>query len=386
MTEEDRKHYQPETPGKLFVMGWAGAVAAVLALTAGLVLARELWVGRQASELAREHQRGRRVLVIHVLHGPRARELKIPASVHGYVETPVYAKVAGYLKRINVDKGDRVKPGQVLAVLETPELDQQVANARANYRLQALTDRRNQQLLKGGVIAPQAADESHAALLQARATLEQLIAMQQYKIIKAPLAGMITARYVDPGALIPQVTAPAAGGTPLVALATLEPLRVYADVPQGVAPFIKNGHPAVITVSEYPGRLFQGSVTRHPEALNGATRTMLVEVDLPNHDHALLPGMYATADFVIAMPAGAPMVPDDALVFNRGKVFVPVVRASRLHLAEVTLGYDNGLTVEVPSGLAGDDIVAINVGQAAQEGEAVRPAFQDPGDSGAKHH
>ncbi len=383
MAEEDRKNYQPEPPGKLFIVGWVGAVVIVVALTAGLVLARDFWIGRQISQLERENSKGLPVLVIHVLHGPRSREIKIPASIHGYIETPIYAKVAGYLKLINVDKGDRVKEGQVLSVLETPELDQQVANARANYHLALVTDRRNQSLLKNGVIAQQAADESHAAMLQARATLEQFVAMQQYKIIKAPFTGMVTARYVDPGALIPQVTVPAAGGTPIVAMATLQPLRIYADMPQSLAPFIKDGDRATITVTEYPGRLFKGSVTRHPEALNSATRTMLTEVDLSNDDLALLPGMYATAEFVTAMPAGSPMVPDDALVFNQGKVFVPVVRNQRLHLSEVTLGYDDGQTIEITSGLADNDIVAVNVGQSAREGERVQRVFRDAQSSGA---
>jgi membrane fusion protein, multidrug efflux system len=383
MADEDLKNYQPPTPGKWFLVGGIGAVVAAVALTAGLVLARGLWIERQSSELARRYAEGRRVLVTRVLHGPRVRELSLPASIHGYVETPIYAKIPGYLKRIDVDKGDRVKRNRVLAVLESPEVDQQVVNTRANYELQAVTDRRNQTLLRKGVIARQLADESHAAMLQAKATLDQLIATQRYEIIRAPFGGMITARYVDPGALIPQVTAPSSAGTPIVSMATLSPLRVYADVPQSVAPFIRDGDQATITVSEFPGRRFKGSVTRHPEALNSATRTMLVEVDLPNRDRKLLPGMYATADFAIAMPAGAPMVPDDALVFIRNKVFVPVVRGGRLHLAAVTLGYDNGLAVEITSGIADDDIVAINVGQSVREGEVVQPVFATGGGSRA---
>jgi membrane fusion protein, multidrug efflux system len=383
MADEDLKNYRPPTPGKWFVVGGIGAVVVAVALTAGLVLARGLWIERQTSELAHRYAQGRRVLVTHVLHAPRMRQLSIPASIRGYVETPIYAKIPGYLKRINVDKGDRVTKNRVLAVLESPEIDQQVANARANYRLQAVTDRRNQDLLRNGVIAKQAADESRAAMLQAKAALDQLIATQRYEIIRAPFSGMITARYVDPGALIPQVTAPSSAGTPIVSMATLSPLRVYANVPQSVAPFIRDGDQAAIVVSEFPGRRFEGSVTRHPEALDSATRTMLVEVDLPNRDRKLLPGMYATADFAIAMPAGAPMVPDDALVFIGSKVFVPVVRAGHLHLAPVTLGYDNGLAVEIASGIGENDIVAINVGQSAREGEAVQPVFVTGREAGA---
>ena len=375
--DEERKTYTPPPTGKFFVAGWIAAVIAVVALTAGLVLARELWLGRQSSELEREYQQGRRVLVTRVIHGPRTREIRLPATIHGYIETQIYAKVAGYLKKINVDKGDRVVAGQVLAILDSPELDHQVQNARATYQLQKLTDRRIQMLLRSGVTSQQAADESHAAMLEAKASLDQLVATQAYEVIKAPFAGLITARFVDPGALIPQPTTPSAGGTPIVAMATMTPLRIYADVPQSFAPFIKDGDRAKLTVAEYPQRMFQGAVTRHSDALNADTRTMRVEVDLENRDLALMPGMYAIVDFAVALPIGVPMVPDDALVFRGDKVYVPVVREHRMHLAEATLGYDNGVAVEITSGVGEDDVVAISVGQSAREGEIVQPVLED---------
>jgi membrane fusion protein, multidrug efflux system len=375
--DEERKTYTPPPTGKFFVAGWIAAVIAVVALTAGLVLARELWLGRQSSELEREYQQGPRVLVTRVMHGPRSREIKLPATIHGYIETQIYAKVAGYLKKINVDKGDRVAEGQVLAILDSPELDHQVQNARATYQLQKLTDQRNQMLLRSGVASQQAADESHAAMLEAKETLNQLVATQAYEVIKAPFAGLITARFVDPGALIPQSTTPSAGGTPIVAMATMTPLRIYADMPQSFAPFIKDGDRAKLTVAEYPQRTFQGAVTRHSDALNADTRTMRVEVDLENRDLALMPGMYAIVDFAVALPMGVPMVPDDALVFRGDKVYVPVVREHRMHLAEATLGYDNGVAVEITGGVGEDDVVAISVGQSAREGEIVQPVLED---------
>jgi membrane fusion protein, multidrug efflux system len=371
--DDDPKNYSGPPAGKFFVAGWVGAVIFALVATAGLVLARELWIGRQASELEQEAARGPRVLVTRVMHAPAVREINLPAEIHGYIETPVYAKVAGYLKTINVDKGDRVKQGQVIAVLESPEIDHQVANARAAYKLAQITDQRTQQLVSQGVVALQTADESHSAMLQAKAALDQLAATQAYEVIKAPFEGIVTARYVDPGVLIPETTAPAASPKPIVALATLKPLRVYANVPQTIAPFIRNGDRATVTVAEYPGRDFKGSITRHPEALDSATRTMLVEVDLPNDDLSLYPGMYAKTDFVVTVTQRAPMVPDDALIFRSGKVFVPVVRGHNLHLVEVSLGYDDGQQVEVTRGLGEDDLVALNVGQSARDGEGVQP-------------
>ncbi len=370
---EDPKNYVVGRPGRFFFVGWAVAAAAAVAATAGLVLAHGVWIERQTALLSQQAARGRHVLVRPVLVAPKSRAIEIPASVHGYVETPVYAKVSGYLKRIFVDKGDRVRSGQKIAILESPEIDQQVADAKANYGIAALTDSRNQKLRRAGVVAQQVADDSHAAMLQAKATYQRMLAMQAYEVIRAPFDAVVTARYVDPGALIPQVTTPAAASAPVVSLATLSPLRVYAYVPQSAAPFVRDGDPAVITVNEYPRREFVGHVTRHPKALDAATRTMLVEVDLPNSDRALYPGMYALAKFRIPMRPGVPLVPDDALVFRADKVFVPVVRENRLHLVEVRLGYDNGSAVEITKGVTEHDMVAIDVGQAARDGEPVRP-------------
>jgi len=372
--EDDPKNFSVPAPGGVFFAGWIVAIGVALIATAGLVLARELWIGRQTSELEQENQAGPHVLVTDVLQTPPTRDLKLPATIRGFDETDIYAKVPGYLKTIKVDKGDRIHKGQLLAILTSPELDQQVANARANYNLAVVTDKRNQALLHAQVIAPQMADESHAAMLQAKATLAQDIANQQYETITAPFDGIVTARYIDPGHLVPANTTPATPGSgAIISMARSKPLRVFTYVPQNVAPFIKDGDAATITAIGYAGQKFTGTITRHPEALAADTRTMLVEVDLPNENEALYPGMYATAEFTVAMGTGSPMVPDDALVFRDGKVYVPVVRNNQLHLAEVTLGYDNGQTVEVLSGINRSDKVAVNVGQAARDGENVQP-------------
>ena len=358
------------------MVGWIGAVVLAVGLTAGLVLARELWIGRQSSELERQYEQGQRVLCTQVLHAPKSRQLKYPASIHGYVETPIYAKVAGYIKTISVDKGDRVKQGQVLATIESPELDHQVENARATYVDRKITDDRTQALVRTGVVAQQNADDSRAAMLEAKGALDQLAALKEYEVIAAPFDGIITARNADPGALAPALTAGLAGNAPILTMATVKPLRIYAEVPQSAAVYIKDGDQVAVSVREYPQRTFPGSITRHPTALNNDTRTMLVEVDLDNTDGTLLPGMYAMVAFAISTTSSAPMVPDDALVFHGGKVYVPVVRDHRMHLAEATLGYDDGVNVEVTSGISDGDIVAINVGQAAHEGEIVQPVMQ----------
>jgi membrane fusion protein, multidrug efflux system len=372
--EEDPKNYVAQRPGRLFYTGWIIVALIAIGLTAGLVTARAQRLTEQASQIETQLAAGPRVLVAPVTHSPTERGLRLPGSIHGYIETPVYAKVAGYLKEIRVDKGDLVKKDQIIAILDSPELDSQVANARASYVLAAATDRREEVLLRQGVIAAQNADETHAAMAEAKANLDQLKSQQSYEIITAPFTGIITARYADPGKLIPAATAAAPGtATPVVEMATLRPLRVYIDTPQSLAPFIHNGNPAVITVNEFPGRQFDGTVTRHPTALDASTRTMLTEIDLPNRDGVLYPGMFAMADLKVAIPAGVPMVPDDALIFHDGQPFVPVVRNNRLTLAPATLGYDNGVDVEVTDGISDGDMVALNVGQSARDGEAVQP-------------
>lgn len=372
---EESQNYQPRKPGRFFFIGWVMAVVLVLLATAGLVLARDLWLARAGGQLDQQLSQGRRVLVAMVAWSPGNRSLDIPGEIHGFNETSIYAKIPGYLKTIRVDKGDRAMKGDVLAVLVSPELDHQVNDAIAAYALAIVTDRRTQSLLRQEVVSRQAADETHAAMLQARATLAQMRATQAYETIRAPFDGIVTARYVDPGALIPAAISSSTAATPVVAMTTLSPLRVYAEVPQSVAPFIADGMPAAITVAEYPGRVFEAAVTRRSTALNSDTRTMLVEVDLPNGDSALLPGMYARVRFEIPIPARAPLVPDDALIFDNSKVYVPVIRGRRLHLAEVTLGYDNGVTVEVTRGVAAGDLVALSVGQSARDGEVVQPVM-----------
>jgi len=371
--EDDPKSYVYKKPGWFFFVGSVVAVAAAVMLIAGLVQAQHLHLSQQTQELGEELEAGPRVLVRPVIRGASSRTLELPGTIHGFVETQIHAKIAGYLTAIYVDKGDRVKQGQLLALLDSPELDHQTANARATYNFAELTDKRNQSLLRLSVLAPQAADQSHAQMLEAKENLDQLISMQAYKAIRAPFDGIVTARYVDPGALIAESTTPSSATAPLLDLAVVTPVRVYANVPQSSAAFIRDGAPAVVSVTEFPDRTFEGTITRHPGALDSATRTMLVEVDLPNNDGALLPGMYAQLNLQVATPVGLPMVPDDAVVFQDGKSYVPIVLNNHLKLAEVKLGYDDGINVQILRGLGGGELVALNTGQTARDGEPVRP-------------
>jgi RND family efflux transporter MFP subunit len=327
----------------------------------------------QRADLIRQASRGQPVLVTQLVRFPEAREIQLPGEVHGYYETPIYAKIDGYIKTMLVDKGSRVHAGQLVATIESPETDQQTRNARATYAIAAITDRRYQQLVKAQVVPQQTADVSHAQMLETYATWRSYVATQQYERVLAPYDGMITARNLHPGALVGSASASNTSTPAIYEMATLKPLRVYIYLPQPLTPFVRNGDDAVVTVSEYPDRDFVGTVTRHPNALDQSTRTMQIEVDLPNDDLALYPGMYANVKVTIRGSKQSPKVPDQALIFDNEDTFVPVVRDNRIHLVKVTLGLDDGTNCEVTRGLNGDEVVALGMGQTAHEGQLVRP-------------
>jgi membrane fusion protein, multidrug efflux system len=365
--------------------GWLGAMIAVIAGSAAVVMTRTHSVSMERMRLDAAAEAGPHVLVTHPQAASAERQLTLPATIQGYVETPVFAKIAGYLKEIRVDKGDRVKKGEVLAILESPELDEQVADAKHYLWLQSVTDKRDQGLVLKHGISQQIADNSHAAALQANDSYKQLRALQSYELITAPFDGIVTARYVDPGVLIAQTITPTSTyllshltetASPIVQLATLTSVRVYASAPQNVANFIEDGTPAVISLEQRPGKDISAKVSRHPQALDPATRMMLVEADLNNSDGALYPGMYGTMSLKVKVSVSAPLVPDDELIFRDGKVFVPLVCNSRIHLAPVTLGFDDGYSVEATSGITMDNLIALNLGQSADEGERVQPVQQ----------
>jgi multidrug efflux pump subunit AcrA (membrane-fusion protein) len=379
--------------GWLLMIALFAAVVVAFIVSGGFVLAKQQLIQRQTTQLSQTAALGPHVLVTTISGGGASRTIELPASIHGYIETPVYAKVPGYMKTINVDKGDHVKAGQVIAIIESPETDKQVADARSFLWIQNVTDIRNQELVRQQVVPQQTADQTHSAMLQAKALYQQELAMQGYEIVRAPLDGIVTARFVDPGTLIPAATSPVSAtpnavflptnntSTPIVSLASQAPLRVYAYVPQTFSSLIKDGDPATVTVADFPNRKYPGTVTRHPEALDQTTRTMQVEVDLPNQDRSLFPGMYANVKMTAHVTVSNLTAPDDALIFRNDKIYLPVVRDNHLKLVEVTVGHDSGYTVEVSGDLHAGERIAVNVGEAARDGEAVQPVESSPSKS-----
>jgi RND family efflux transporter MFP subunit len=376
---------RPVRPGVLFYLVW-------LALTAGVGLALFQVVSSrqerlQARELAARSaaSAGVPVAVGKPSMSGSTVDMQLPADVRASLESPIYAKVSGYLKEMYVDKGDYVKAGQLLAVLENPEAELEYRTARHNYDIAKITNDRNQQLVRDRVLAQQVADRSQADLLMAQSNLERLKAMLDYRQLRAPFAGVVVARNHDPGMLVPATTTnTASSAVPVLVIAKVDTLRVYVYVPQSDAAFIRAGDPAELAFQEFPGTVFRGRVARFARALDMSSRTMLTEIDLPNPGLRLLPGMFGTVRLRRTQPQTFPIVPNEALVFRNEKPFVPIVTAeNRLRLQPVTLGFDNGSEVQITSGLRGDETIALSVGQTVSDGLLVQPVARKAPASGA---
>ena len=303
-----------------------------------------------------------------------ARTLSLPATVSPYHQTTLYAKVSGYLKSIHVDKGDRVRQGQVLAVLDAPELEERYQQAQSEYAIKKVTYDRLANVWKENpdVIAKQDVDVAEAAYNGAKHALEQVAAMLDYTKVRAPYAGVVTARFVDPGALIQAATASATQAVPLFTIMDTSVLRFYISVPQEDAPFVKKGTPATISLKDFGGKTIDATVTRSTMALDPGTRTMLVEIDVPNPNRALAPGMYAEVVLALRRHKDALVVPPAALVSENSSRAVFVVEQGIARKVPVKTDIDDGVWVEVTSGLTGEeDIVVVGKARLA-DGIAVK--------------
>jgi RND family efflux transporter MFP subunit len=365
-------------PGILFYLFWLLLVAGVGAALFGVISRREARIAAQEVAIRKEISAGLPVRVVRPTMSDHSVEMTFPADVRAHLESPIYAKVAGYLRQLTVDRGDRVEAGQLLAMLENPEAEQEYRTAQANLDIAKITNDRNQDLVRDRAIAQQAADRSKADYLMAQSNLQRLKVLLDYQQLRAPFSGIVVARNYDPGVLVPATTTSASSSSvPVLVIAKIDRLRVFVYVPQADAAFIRIGDPAVVTLQEFPGRLFHGRVTRFTRALDVSTRTMLTEIELPNQDRAVLPGMYAQVKLTRKQPRSYPIVPDEALVFQNEKVFVPVITPSKtIHLQPVTLGFDNGTEVQITAGLKGDESIALGVGQTVTEGMAVQPVVR----------
>ncbi|PWU02995.1 MAG: efflux RND transporter periplasmic adaptor subunit [Terriglobia bacterium] len=362
------------------------------------------------SEAAEQEQALPRMAVIRVERSSRQSELELPGSIQAVTEAPLLARAEGYILRRMVDIGDRVTAGQLLAEIAAPEIDQQIRQAQAalqqvraaldqalanyeqgksNMELARITAERWARLVARGAVSKQENDQYQAQyqaqsanvqalekavaaqrsnIAAAEANVARLDELQAYRMVRAPFEGVITLRNVDVGALVN------AGSTLLFRIAQTGTLRTYVNVPQSNSTFVKLGQPAQLSVSNLPGRHFNGTVIRTANALDPATRTLLVEIQVPNGDGALLPGMYAQVDLGSARGNPPLLIPGDALIIRADGTQVAMVRPDHtVHLQMIEVGRDYGDRLEVVGGLREGDMIIPNPTESAREGVKVDP-------------
>ena len=375
--------------GKHLAAGIVVSLAVVGALTSGILprLTARTTLRKDTAQMALPT-----VAVVRPERTAEAEEVVLPANVQAYISAPIYARTNGYLKKWYADIGAHVKEGQLLAEIETPEVDQQLQQARAdlgtaqaNLHLAEITASRYQDLLKTNSVSQQETDNATGALAANKATVQanqanvnRLQQLQSFEKIYAPFTGVITARKTDIGDLI---DAGASGGskTDLFDIAQPDKLRVYVNVPEAYSQAAKPGLTADLTLAEFPGKRFQGKLVRTAEAIDPASRTLLVEIDVVNPTGVLLTGSYAEVHLKLPAGASSYIVPVNTLLFRKEGLRLAVVSDGKAVLTPVTPGHDFGDRMEIIGGLKGDESIVVNPPDSIISGQPVRIA-QTAGD------
>ena len=324
------------------------------------------------------------VLVTRPTPGPGNDELVLPGSVTAFIEAPIYARTSGYLKNWYTDIGTPVKKGQLLAQIETPEIDQQLRQAKsdldtaqANARLANITNVRWQGLLANRAVSPQDADTrqwnaqaSQATAASAEANVRRLDELESFKRVVAPFDGVVTVRNTDIGALI---NAGQSAGAQLFRVADVSRLRVYVQVPEQFAPQARPGVEAQLRFNEHPGVDYPATVVRTAQALDPTLRTLQVELQVDNKKGELFPGAYAEVHFKLPGNTNTVRVPATALVFrSAGLQIATLDQDSHVKLRSVTQGRDFGNAVEILTGITASDVIIVNPPDSISDGEQVR--------------
>jgi RND family efflux transporter MFP subunit len=335
------------------------------------------------------------VAVIYPSASSPSDELVLPGTARAFTDAPIYARANGYLKKWYADIGARVTQGQVLAEIETPELDQQLRqaradleNARANMDMAHTTADRWQTLLKRDAVSRQETDEkvsdynAKRAIVESNgANVQRLENLQAFQRVTAPFDGVITARNTDVGALID--AGASAQARELFRLASTSRLRVFVSVPQAYAQAARPGTPTQITLEENPGKIYRGMLARTSTALDPTARTMLSEVEMDNPNAEVLPGAYVVVRLRVGLETKGMTIPANTLLFRSEGLRVAVVRDGRAELVPVTLGRDYGRSVEVVAGLQPSDAVILDPADSLVSGALVRVRPTEPAKPGA---
>ncbi|MCU1340964.1 MAG: efflux transporter, family, subunit [Candidatus Acidoferrum typicum] len=338
------------------------------------------------------------VTVIHPKRGAPLQEIVLPGDMQPYTDAPIYARTTGYLKSWHADIGARVKAGQLLAEIDTPEVDQQLQQARAdlstveaNLHLADITATRYKDLMKSDSVAQQDVDNANGnyearrtAVESARSNVKRLEDLQSFKKIYAPFDGVITARNTDIGQLIDSGSS-AGTSRELFHIAAVSRLRVYVNVPQVYSPHIKAGLHAELSLAEFPGRHFDGIVVRDTGAIDNATRTLLTEIDVNNSTGELKPGGYVEVHLKLPTSVTTFTLPVNTIIFKSAGMQVATVKDGKnIDLVSITPGRDFGTEMEILAGLKGDESVVINPPDSLTNGEPVRVAQTQSDAGGAR--
>jgi RND family efflux transporter MFP subunit len=340
------------------------------------------------------------VTVVHAMPMPGSSELVLPGQLMAYVEAPIYARTSGYVRAWHKDIGSRVSKGDLLAEIDTPEVDSQLAQARAdlstaeaNLGLSQTTATRFQDLIKTDSVSKQEVDNATGDLAakkstvqSAEANLHRLQDLESFKRVFAPFNGVIIQRNTDVGQLINAGNG--GSNTALFVLAQVDPLRVYVAVPQSFAPSIHLGQEACLELQEVPGKSFCGKVARTADSIEANTRTLRTEVDVPNHSGTLLPGAYAQVHFGMKVAVSRLALPINTLLFRPEGTLIAVVGPdSKIQLKQVTVGRDLGSSVEAMAGVDTNDQIVLNPPDSLEQGETVHvqanPSSQGQRQSGS---
>ena len=323
-----------------------------------------------AQSAAGAHQ----VQVLKVQRRDISQTLTLSANISPWYQATLYGKVSGYVKWIGSDKGDVVKKGQLLAVLDAPEIEDQYKQADADYQIKKVTYERYLSVWEDNhdIIARQDVDVAKAAAESAKHQRDSRRTLLDYTNVYAPFSGVITARFADPGALIQAATGSATQAAPLFTIMDMDTVRIYVNAPQEAARLAKPGLPVTMTAREWSESL-HASITRTTEVLDPATRTLLVEIDVPNKDHRLQPGMFLNASLHLQHHPNALAIPPSAIVPSKTgqEKSVFVVDSGKVKLVLVKAGIDDGLWVEVLEGLTGEEDVVVVGKSGLIDGQAV---------------
>jgi RND family efflux transporter MFP subunit len=363
------------SPRRRSILVYVAGVAVLCVTTLGVIglgLHRKSEARTEAQTRQTDVGRGPRVRVAAVKRAPGVRHLVLQGEARPFFEVTLYAKVAGFLRDLKVDKGDRVVKNQLIATVTAPELDQQYNAALADARNKRINAKRLTALAPSGVVSTQELELGQASADVADANQGALQTERGYRVIRAPFDGVVTARFADPGTLIQSAANGQAGAVPIVAIAKGDQLRVYVYVDQASAPFVRDGDGVVVRVPERPGWSRAAKVTRTSGELSPKTRTMQTEVDIDNADGAILPGSYVEVTLEVKVPPLLEM-PAEALVMRGEKTQAAVVdRDQHVHFKPIVVANDDGQTVHLVSGLNEGDRVALNLGSEAEEGSPLQ--------------